>query len=336
MEKTKETTTPTTPNEKLEERSTSFLRTMLRIRAFEERVHRMYLEQQLFGMSPHLCIGEEAMATGVCATLRRDDYIVGTHRSHGHVLAKGTEMHPMMAEICGKETGYCKGRGGTMHIADLEVGIVGANGIVGAGLPIATGVGLSIKYRDTDQVCVCFFGDAASNQGTFHESINFCCAFQLPVIFVCENNIYGLSTPYQEVSATPDVADRALGYKMPGVIVDGMDVEAVYEAAKDAVAYTRAGKGPYLIEGKTYRYFGHSASDQRPYRTREEEENWKSTKDPITTYKQKLIAEGIIQEVDYQRLEEAAQAEAEDAAAFAVASPDPSVDEVMNYVYFDE
>jgi TPP-dependent pyruvate/acetoin dehydrogenase alpha subunit len=336
MEKVKEVIPTTESAENSTDQKISFLRIMLRIRAFEERVHRMYLEQQLFGMSPHLCIGEEAMATGVCAALEIDDYIVGTHRSHGHILAKGTEMRRMMAEICGKETGYCKGRGGTMHIADLRIGIVGANGIVGAGLPIAAGVGLSIKYRETDQVCVCFFGDAASNQGTFHEAINFSCAFQLPVIFVCENNIYGLSTPYPSVSATPDVADRALGYKMPGLIVNGMDVEAVYEATKEAVALARSGKGPSLIEGKTYRYFGHSASDQRPYRTRQEEEHWKSTKDPILSYKQKLIKCGIIQIEDYQRLEAEAQAEAEDAANYAVTSPNPNLNEVLDYVYFED
>jgi len=267
-----------------DDRSLEFLQTMLRIRSFEERVYRMYLEQQTYGMSPHLSSGEEAMATGVCSVLRKDDYLLGTHRSHGHILAKGAQMRPMLAELCGKVTGYCRGRGGTMHIADFSLGIVGANGIVGGGIPIASGVGLSIKYRGTDQVCVCFFGDAASNIGAFHEAVNFASAFKLPVVFVCENNVYGLSTDYSRVSATPNVADRAKGYGIPGVIVDGMDVFAVYEAAKAAVDHARTGKGPTILEGKTYRYYGHSSSDQRPYRTREEEEQWRS-RDPILSFK---------------------------------------------------
>jgi len=305
---------------------------MVRIRAFEERLHRMYLDGKLFGMSPHLSSGEEAMAVGVCTALRVDDYIVSTHRGHGHCLAKGAKMRSMMAELWGKETGYCRGRGGTMHIADVNIGILGANGIVGAGLPIVCGAGLSIKYRNTDQVCVCFFGDAASNQGTFHESINFACAFKLPIIFVCENNIYGLSTSYRNVSATPDVADRALGYKMPGVIVEGMDVTKVYEAAKEAVSRARAGDGPTLIEGKTYRYHGHSASDHRPYRTREEEKEWRS-RDPITILKRTLLAEKISQEEDFRELEMEAQAEVEDAVTYALSSPEPNIQNVTQNVY---
>ena len=323
------------PEVKEEDRRPEFLQAMLRIRAFEERLYRMYLEQQTYGMSPHVSIGEEAMAVGVCGALRPDDYIVGTHRSHGHCLAKGADIRRIMAEVCGKETGYCKGRGGTMHIADLTIGMIGANGIVGGGLPISCGAGLSIKYRETDQVCVCFFGDAASNQGTFHETLNFCCAFKLPVVFVCENNIYGLSTAYGRVSATPDVADRALGYNMPGVLVDGMDVTGVYEAAKEAVRRARAGDGPTLIEGKTYRYYGHSASDQRPYRTRDEEEEWKA-RDPITALRELLLAEKIIQEEEFRKWEATAQAEADDAVEYALTSPEPDVQDVLKYVYFEE
>ena len=314
------------------DRRLEFLQLLVRIRAFEERVHRMYLEQQLYGMSPHLSIGEEAMAVGVCSALRKDDYLLGTHRSHGHILAKGAQMRPMLAEICGKATGYCKGRGGTMHIADFNLGIVGANGIVGGGIPIASGVGLSIKYRGTDQVVTCFFGDAAVNIGAFHEAVNFACAFKLPVLFVCENNQYGLSTTYGRVSATEDVADRALGYKMPGVIVDGMDVLAVYAVAKEAVARARAGGGPTLIEGKTYRYFGHSASDQRPYRTKAEEEEWKG-RSPILLLKKIVLADGMLTEEDFQVMERAAEEEAEDAAAYALASPDPEVSGLMDYIY---
>ena len=329
------TTVSASPPEAGEDRRPELLQTMLRIRAFEERLYRMYLEQQTYGMSPHVSVGEEAMAVGVCAALRADDFLIGNHRSHGHFLAKGAEMRRIMAEVCGKETGYCKGRGGTMHIADLEIGMVGANGIVGGGLPISCGVGVSISYRETDQVCVCFFGDAASNQGTFHEALNFCCAFKLPVIFVCENNVYGLSTAYGGVSATPDVVDRALGYKMPGLMVDGMDVTEVHEAAKEAVSRARAGDGPTLIEGKTYRYYGHSASDQRPYRTRAEEDEWKS-RDPITALKRLLLAEKIIQEEEFCEWEAGAQAEADDAVEYALSCPEPDVQDVMKYVYCEE
>jgi TPP-dependent pyruvate/acetoin dehydrogenase alpha subunit len=320
----------------MEDRRLEFLQTMLRIRAFEERVHRMYLAQQVIGMSPHLCVGHEAMATGVCAALRPDDYITCSHRGHGQCLAKGAEMRPLLAELLGKETGYCKGRGGTMHAADFKKGIVGGNGIVGGTFPIATGIGLSIKYRGTNQVCVCFFGDAASNIGSFHEAVNFCCANKLPVVFVCENNLYGLSTLYARVAATPDVADRALGYKMPGVIVNGMDVVQVYEEATKAVEHARGGGGPTLIEGKTYRYYGHSASDQRPYRTRAEEEEWKTQRDCINNLVKALLAEGVLDEAHLRELDTAAQAEAEDAADYALSSPEPDVRGAMHYVYVEE
>lgn len=320
----------------MQDRRLEFLQMMLRIRAFEERVHRMYLEQQVIGMSPHLCVGHEAMATGICAALRLDDYITCSHRGHGQCLAKGAEMRPLLAELLGKETGYCQGRGGTMHAADFRKGIVGGNGIVGGTFPIAAGIGLSIKYRATDQVCVCFFGDAASNIGSFHEAMNFCCANKLPVVFVCENNLYGLSTLYAKVAATPDVADRALGYKMPGVIVNGMDVVQVYEEAVRAVKCAREGGGPTLIEGKTYRYYGHSASDQRPYRTRAEEEEWKTKRDCINNLVTALRTEAALDEAGLRELDIAAQAEAEDAAQYALSSPEPDVRGVMQYVYIEE
>ncbi|MGQ9631586.1 MAG: thiamine pyrophosphate-dependent dehydrogenase E1 component subunit alpha [bacterium] len=305
---------------------------MLKIRYFEEKVYELYLNGKLISMSPHLSIGQEAVAVGVCGALRRDDYIVSSHRGHGHCLAKGGEMRPMMAEICTKETGYCKGRGGTMHIANLKLGILGANGIVGAGLPIAAGAGISIKYRGTDQVVVCFFGDGASNQGTFHESVNLSSAFKLPVIWVCENNVYALSTPIYKTGATPDVADRAKGYNIPGVVVDGMDVIAVYEVASAAVDRARDGEGPSLIECKTYRFLGHGASDNRSYRTREEEEEWKR-KDPILRFKRKLLDENILSEEEIKAMEERAKAEAQDAADFALSSPEPNPRTVMENIY---
>lgn len=317
----------------MKERNLGFLRVMLRIRAFEERVHKIYLNGEMMGMSPHLSCGEEAMAAGVSAALRKDDYVLTTHRGHGHVLARGTDTKAMMAELCGKVTGTNKGRGGTLHIADVSLNVLGANGIVGGGLPIACGVGYSIKYRAADQVCVIFFGDAASNQGTFHESVNLAAAFKLPIIYVCENNLYGLSTPHASVSATPDVADRAKGYDIPGIIVNGWEVNDIYETAVAAVDRARQGKGPTIIEGKTYRYYGHSASDHRPYRTRAEEEEWKSKRDPICTLKVKMIAAGEITENDFQKIEAAAVAEAEDCWKFASESPFPDPATVMDYIY---
>jgi len=310
----------------------NLLKMMLRIRHFEEKVYQLYLTDKLFGMSPHLSIGQEAVPTGACKALRKDDCIVSTHRGHGHCLAKGADMKLMMAEILGKETGYCKGRGGTMHIADVKKGILGANGIVGGGLPIASGAGISIKYRGTDQVCLSFFGDAASNQGTFHESINLCATFKLPVIFVCENNIYGLSTPINRTSATPNVADRARGYDIPGIIVDGMDPVAVYEETAKAVQRARKGNGPSIIEAKTYRFLGHGASDHRSYRTREEEEEWRK-KGPIVRFKRRLIEDKIITEGEIEIMEQEVKKEVEEAVEYALSSPEPNPKDVEKYLY---
>lgn len=310
-----------------------YLRTMIRIRAFEETVHAMYQKSELFGMSPHLSCGMEAIAVGACDCLRKDDYIVSTHRGHGHCIAKGADMRRMLAELCGKATGFCKGKGGTMHIADVELGILGANGIVGGGIPIAVGAGLSISIRGTDQVSVCFFGDAASNQGTFHEAVNFATIFKLPVIFVCENNLYGLSTPYSYSGATPHVADRAKGYHIPGKSVNGMVVEEVRAAMAEAVKRARNGEGPSIIEGKTYRYYGHSASDNRRYRTREEEEHVKSTSDPIMLLTKELVAKKLLTEKDVEKMQVEADAEAADAKQFTLNSPEPNVNTVMEDIF---
>ena len=235
-------------------------RTMKLIRDFEANASRLFAEGKIPGFV-HLYIGEEAIATGVCAGLNDDDYITSTHRGHGHIIAKGGDIKYMMAELYGKATGYCKGKGGSMHIADANKGILGANGIVGAGHNIAVGAGLSAKYRGTDQVCVCFFGDGSTNQGTFHEAMNLASIWKLPVIFVCENNLYGISMHQSKHQAIQDVADRAVAYNVPGVIVDGNDVFAVYEAATEAVVRARAGQGPTLIECKTYRHQGHFEGD---------------------------------------------------------------------------
>ena len=305
---------------------------MLRIRRFEEKVHELYLNKRLWGMSPHLSIGQEAVAVGVCENLRPSDYILTSHRGHGHTLAKGAEMGPMLAELCGKDTGYCHGRGGSMHIADVKSGNLGANGIVGGGLPIAVGVGLSVKYRKTDQVVVVFFGDGASNQGTFHESLNFASVKKLPVVFVCENNLYALSTPITRTSATEHIADRAKAYNMPGQVADGMDVEVVYQAAALAIKQAREKKGPYLLECNTYRFFGHGASDHRPYRTREEENEWKK-KCPVCTFKDKLIAQDHRIKNILQKIEEEVEEELNKAVSFMEKSPEPDPAEVLRYVY---
>jgi len=220
-----------------------------------------------------------------------------------------------------------------MHIADVSLGILGANGIVGGGLPMACGVGLSIKYRNANQVCVVFFGDGASNQGTFHESVNFACAFKLPLIFICENNLYAISVLYEKVAATPNVADRAKGYDMPGVIIDGNDIEEVYSTVCDAVKRVRKGEGPILIEGKTYRHLGHGASDHRPYRTRDEENRWKSENDPINRLKEAMIASGQLDESCYEKIKETALADADDALEYADSSPKPDPKDALKYIY---
>jgi TPP-dependent pyruvate/acetoin dehydrogenase alpha subunit len=310
-------------------------RQMLRIRKFEETTHELYKAGALTGMSPHLYIGEEASAVGVISLLNEDDYILSTHRGHGHCLAKGAEMGKMYAELFGKETGYCHGRGGSMHIADVARGNLGANGIVGGGCPIALGAGFTIRRRKSSQVVVCFFGDAATNQGTFHEAANMSKAFQLPILWVCENNLYGLSTPITKVSATPDLSDRARGYGMPGVTVDGMDVEAVRALAEETINRARSGGGPSLLEVRTYRYFGHGASDHRPYRTREEEQEWWG-RCPVASYRSRLLGEGAATEDELATLEKEIAAEVEAGVAFARSSPDPKAEESTRYVYTED
>ena len=310
----------------------NLFRQMLRIRLFEEKTHDLYKAGSLTGMSPHLCIGEEASAVGVISALKEDDYILSTHRGHGHCLAKGAEMGKMYAELFGKETGYCHGRGGSMHIADVTKGNLGANGIVGAGCPIALGAAFTIRRDKTSQVVVCFFGDAATNQGTFHEAANMSKAFNLPILWVCENNLYGLSTPIEKVSATATLADRAKGYNMTGVTVNGMDVEAVRGVAEEAVKRGRSGGGPTFIEVKTYRYFGHGASDHRPYRTREEEQEWWKL-DPVASYGSRLVAEGAATKDELAQVESEIIQEVEAGLAFALASPDPKAEESTLYVY---
>ncbi|MDH5441859.1 MAG: thiamine pyrophosphate-dependent dehydrogenase E1 component subunit alpha, partial [Candidatus Bathyarchaeota archaeon] len=246
---------------------------MLEIRRFEEKVWDLFGRNLIPG-TLHLYIGEEATAVGVCVNLRVDDYITSTHRGHGHCIAKEARLEPMMAELLGKKTGYCKGKGGSMHVADASVGILGATAVVGSGIPIAVGAGLSCKMRKTDQVVACFFGDGASNNGTFHESLNMAAIWKLPIVFVCENNLYAMGTRISNVTAIDNIAQRAIAYGMPGVTVDGNDAVAVFQAARGAVERARKGEGPTLLECQTYRHKGHSRFDPATYRPQEEVEEW--------------------------------------------------------------
>ncbi|MEW6660840.1 MAG: pyruvate dehydrogenase (acetyl-transferring) E1 component subunit alpha [Bacillota bacterium] len=304
---------------------------MVNIRRFEEKAIEFFTQSLIRG-SMHLYIGEEAVAVGVCHALRQDDYIVSTHRGHGHCLAKGADVNRTMAELLGKATGYCKGKGGSMHIADLDTGNLGANGIVAAGIPIAVGAALSAQYRGTDQVAVAFFGDGATNQGVFHEAMNLAAIWKLPVIFVCENNLYGITVPAREAVAVTDIADRAQAYNIPGVIVDGNDVRAVYEAACQAVARARAGKGPILLECKTYRHEGHYKGDPCVYRTDEEVRQWKE-RDPIKHLGKVLVEEGIATQAELEHIHMKVEQAIEAASAFALESPEPSPEELFQDVF---
>jgi len=307
---------------------------MLQIRYFEEKVFELY-GQNLVPGTIHLYAGEEAVAVGVCANLRRDDYITSTHRGHGHCIAKGADLGKVMAEILGKKTGYCKGKGGSMHIADFSIGMLGATAVVGAGIPIAAGAGLSAKLRDTDQVVACFFGEGASNQGTFHEGINMAAIWRLPVVFVCENNLYAMGTRQSLVMAIENIADRAAAYGIPSLTVDGNDVLAVYEVASDAVNRARHDEGPTLIECKTYRQKGHSRFDPAAYRPKNEVEVWLE-KDPIPRFKTKLLDIGVLTSEEDERLRREAVAAVEEAVKFAMESPFPEPEEALEDIYVKE
>lgn len=308
--------------------------TMYRMRRFEEEVFEFYKQGLMPGLA-HLYIGEEAVATGVCAALNDSDFIGSTHRGHGHLLARGADIKRMMAEILGKVDGYCRGKGGSMHIMAMDKGILGANGIVGGGIPIATGAAYMAKYKNTGQVAVSFFGDGASNEGTFHESINMAAAWDLPVIYVLENNLYGISVDIRDVTNTPNVADRAVGYGIPGVIVDGMDVTEVYGAAKAAIERARSGAGPTLIECKTYRWQGHHVGDPATYRKRKsetEKEDWMA-KCPIDCLKAEMLSTKKAKASDFEAIETAVDKEIEEAVNFAKESPYPDVSEVFDDIY---
>lgn len=300
----------------------SMYQTMYKIREFEKAVVDLF-SQDLIRGAAHVYLGEEAVASGACHALEKDDYIVSTHRGHGHCIAKGGKVHKMMAEILGKSTGYCKGKGGSMHIADLKCGILGANGIVGAGIPIATGAGMTSWIKKDNKVTLCFFGDGASNQGTFHESINMAAVFRLPVVFICENNHYAVFTSTEKALSVENISDRSIAYGIPGYSIDGNDVIEVFNTVSNAVKRARAGKGPSLIECKTYRWFGHFVGDPENYRSKEEVKKWKTKKDPIEMFKKKLIKEGMVGNKEFSRIENEIQKEIEDAKNFAKNSPEP-------------
>lgn len=306
---------------------------MVRIRLFEETAGRLAEAAKLPGFL-HLYVGEEAVAAGVCGALNDDDHITSTHRGHGHLVAKGGDFNRMMAELMGKETGYCKGKGGSMHISDLSLGMLGANGIVGAGSPIAVGAAFANKYRGRGQVAVAFFGDGATNIGAFHEAANMACALHLPIVFACENNEYGEFTPREKTMAITDIVDRAAGYGMPGVIVDGMDVIAVHEAALEAIARARSGGGPSLIEAKTYRFFNHHGIQNLglKYRSDDEVERWKQ-RDPIFTLEDRMIANGDATRADFDTLWAEQRAEIDEAIQFAEDSPYPPKENLLRDVY---
>ena len=316
---------------------TLMMRRMMTIRRFEETVMGLVQGAELVGMA-HCYIGEEAVAVGACAALRDDDYITGNHRSHGHPIAKGGDVRKAMAELLGKSTGYCKGKGGSMHLADFSIGILGESGIVGSALPVAVGAALGSKMQGNDRVVVSFFGDGASNQGACHESMNLASIWNLPVIFLCENNQYAVTTHFTDTVAVENISDRAQAYNMPGVLVDGQDIMAMYEVTKEAVQRGRSGLGPTLIEARTYRYQEHSEALNRilreEYRSEEELQEWKQ-RDPIDLFKALLIEQNIYSEEEINELQDNVAETVNDALEFARESPYPNEEDLLEDMYAD-
>lgn len=317
------------------EQALKMYETMSMIRHFEQSVKHDFLAGEIPGFT-HLYIGEEAIATGVCAALRKDDVIASTHRGHGHCIAKGADVNKMMAEIFGRETGLCKGRGGSMHIADFSIGMLGANGVVGGGYNLATGAALAFKnVLKTDRVAVVFFGDGASNRGTFHEAMNVASAWNLPVIFVNEMNCWASTTPYHTTTNVENISDRAKGYNVPGVIVDGQDPFAVYEAAKTAVSRARSGEGPTFIEAKTYRIEGHFVGDPELYRDKSETQAIFKSTDPLKRFREKMANEmnDLVTSEECDAIDAKCADRIKAAKQFAMESPLPDENEYLKYVY---
>ncbi len=307
-------------------------RTMCVIRQFELMADKLYALGKVHG-TMHLSAGQEAVAVGLGRAVRLDDYLINHHRGHGHFITKKADINLMMAEFLGKETGYCKGRGGSMHIADFSSHNLGANGIVGGGIPHSLGVGLGLQMQKSDQICITIFGDGASNEGVFHETLNMAALWKLPVLYICENNKYGMSMDIERVSAKLPIAQRAEAYGIPWFYIDGNDVLTVYETVRDAAEKIRSGAGPVFIETQTYRYFGHSKSDRNLYRTKEEIETWRNTKDPIKRFGSCLIENGLMTASLAEEFDKEALGIIEAAVAFADASPDPDPSTVTEYVY---
>ena len=304
---------------------------MLRIRMFEEKVAREFADGNIPGFC-HVYIGEEAVATGACANLIKTDYITSTHRGHGHVIAKGARTDLMMAELFGKKTGYNSGKGGSMHVADTDIGILGANGIVGAGTVIASGVGLSIMVRGTDQVVVCFLGDGATNNGRFHEGVNLAACWQLPVIYIIENNLYAQATRITNTCKVENLSDRAVAYGIPGVTVDGNDVLAVYEVVSEAINRARRGEGPTIVECKTYRSHGHYEGDPQVYKSKEEIEAWLKN-DPVLSFQKQLAEIGVLTAKEANTIKQELADEMNRAVKFAQESPFPDPEDTLEGVY---
>ncbi len=317
------------------EKQRDMLRLMQTIRRFEERASDDFLAGDIYGVV-HCYIGQEAVAVGVCAALNRADQIISTHRGHGHCIAKGADLNRMMAELYGRETGYCKGKGGSMHIADFSIGMLGANGIVGGGIPIVTGAGLAAELEGKGRVAVCFFGDGASNAGPFHESINIAAAWKLPVLYVCENNLWAVNTPAAQSVSGGDVAARGAGYGIPGVVVDGNDVLAVHEATVEAVERARAGDGPSLIECKTYRWRRHTEKvGQRDVRPPDEIEAWLK-KDPVARLGEHLKQQqGQLSDAEFQAMDAEILQAIEAAVTFSKASRFPAPEAALDDVFAD-
>jgi acetoin:2,6-dichlorophenolindophenol oxidoreductase subunit alpha len=311
--------------------SLDFYREMYKIRLFELKAAELFMQGLMAG-NIHTCAGQEAAEVGACQALKKTDFITSTHRGHGHCLAKGGKVDLMMAEIFGKATGYCKGKGGSMHIVDVGIGILGANGIVGAGIPIAAGSALASKVMGTGEVTLAFFGDGASNGGYFHEAMNMASAWKLPVVFVCENNKYGVSVCIDRICNVEDIAERAKGYNIPGIVVDGNDVFAVYKAVQTAAERARKGDGPSLIECKTYRHRGHYEGDPQVYKSSEEIESWKK-RDPIIRLRSEIIESGLAPASEVDAIEAGVKAEIEQAVEFAKQSPYPAPDQVATDIY---
>lgn len=300
-------------------------------RAFEEKVSYFFARGMVHGTT-HLSIGQEASSVGACMALNNDDLITSTHRGHSQVIGKGIDLNKMMAELLGKYTGYCKGKGGSMHIADVDAGNLGANGVVGGGHGIAVGAALTQQMKKTGKVVLCFFGDGASNEGSFHEALNLASVWKLPVIFYCENNLYGMSVPQNKAMNIKNIADRAKSYGIPGHIIDGNNAVEVYNRTKEIAKYVREGNGPVLIESKTYRWLGHSKSDAQIYRSKEEVEEWKS-KCPIKQLRNYIIENKISTEEELDKIENNARESIEKAVEFANNSPNPPIETITEDVY---